>query len=217
VSVTCDAWRMESSRSLVELWDYRRRVADTYHQVRSTTDPREAWTRWRADRDELFRSHPQSPYPPGDRVIRPDLPCFDYDPAWRLTAAVRPIEGIDIDLAHSGLGSTRFVPFGRVDLESPAGPVTLTLLWLDAYGGGVFLPFRDGTSGRTTYGGGRYLLDTAKGADLGHTPDGKIILDFNFAYHPSCVHDSRWSCPLAPPENRVEIPIRAGERLNPEM
>jgi uncharacterized protein (DUF1684 family) len=74
------------------------------------------------------------------------------------------------------------------------------------------LPFRDATSGRDTYGGGRYLLDTVKGADLGHEVD-EIILDFNYAYHPSCVHDSRWSCPLAPHENWMEVEVRAGERL----
>ena len=68
------------------------------------------------------------------------------------------------------------------------------------------------SSGTTTYGGGRYLLDTAKGADLGSIGD-RLVLDFNFSYHPSCVYDPRWSCPLAPPENRLTVPIRAGERL----
>jgi uncharacterized protein (DUF1684 family) len=77
----------------------------------------------------------------------------------------------------------------------------------------VFLPFRDATSGRTTYGGGRYLLDTAKGADLG-TAGTRVVLDFNFAYHPSCVHSAQWSCPLAPPENHLPVAIEAGERLD---
>ena len=77
----------------------------------------------------------------------------------------------------------------------------------------MFLPFRDGTSGNQTYGGGRYLLDTAKGADLG-TEDGGLVLDFNFAYHPSCVWDDRWSCPLAPPGNRLDIEVLAGEGLS---
>ena len=88
----------------------------------------------------------------------------------------------------------------------------LDVLWLDAYGGGIFLPFRDATNGDSTYGGGRYLLDTAKGADLGHERH-QIILDFNYAYHPSCVHAYRWSCPLAPPANRLELVVEAGERL----
>jgi uncharacterized protein (DUF1684 family) len=103
--------------------------------------------------------------------------------------------------------SIAFVRFGRVTL--PVG--TLDVFWLDAYGGGVFLPFRDATAGGTTYGGGRYLLDTAKGADLGSDPDGRLILDFNFAYHPSCHYSPRWSCPLAPPGNRLTAAITVGE------
>ena len=88
----------------------------------------------------------------------------------------------------------------------------LELYWLDAYGGGLFLPFRDATAGSETYGAGRYLLDTVKGADLG-TVDGRLVLDFNFAYHPSCAYDPKWACPLSPPANRIDVPIRAGERL----
>ena len=68
-----------------------------------------------------------------------------------------------------------------------------------------------GTSGRSTYGAGRYLLDTVKGADLGI--DGpRLVLDFNFAYNPSCAYDPRFVCPLAPPPNRLAVPIEAGER-----
>jgi uncharacterized protein (DUF1684 family) len=85
--------------------------------------------------------------------------------------------------------------------------------WIDVYGGGVFLPFRDATAGTETYGAGRYLLDTVKGADLGGS-DSRLILDFNYAYHPSWAYDARWSCPLAPPENRLDVAVRAGERLS---
>ena len=88
----------------------------------------------------------------------------------------------------------------------------LELYWIDVYGGGLFLPFRDATSGTETYGAGRYLLDTIKGADLGGDAAG-LVVDFNYAYHPSCVYDPRWSCPLAPVANRLAVPIRAGERL----
>ena len=104
-------------------------------------------------------------------------------------------------------------PFGAVEL--PIG--SLEVFWLDAYGGGVFLPFRDLTSGKTTYGGGRYLVDTVKGTDGGClevTPGSTdVTIDFNYAYHPSCVYSPRWACPLAPPENRLPVPVRAGERL----
>ena len=94
----------------------------------------------------------------------------------------------------------------------PTGIVSLTIYRLEQYGDHLFLPFVDGTAGGATYGGGRYLLDTAKGADLGSEGE-SIIVDFNFAYHPSCVHDNRWSCPLAPAANHFAAPIRAGERL----
>ena len=99
-------------------------------------------------------------------------------------------------------------------LPLPAGERSLTIYWMAGYAGGLFLPFRDTTNGTTTYGAGRYLLDAAKSADLGGSADrGTLILDFNFAYHPSCAFDPRWSCPLAPPENRLDVAVEAGERL----
>ena len=91
-------------------------------------------------------------------------------------------------------------------------PCSLAVYWMNEYAGGIFIPFRDATSGHETYGAGRYLWDSAKGADLGSEGD-ELVLDFNYAYHPSCVYDVRWSCPLAPQENWLPVPIRAGERL----
>jgi len=136
-----------------------------------------------------------------------------YDPSLRLLAEVEPCDPERFGTDHSGPGSTPLIRFGRVRLRIDDAEVALSLFWLDAYGGGAFLPFRDATNGDTTYGGGRYLLDTAKGADLGHE-GATVVIDFNYAYHPSCVHDPRWSCPLAPPENRLPVAIRAGERLD---
>jgi uncharacterized protein len=82
------------------------------------------------------------------------------------------------------------------------------------YAGGLFIPFRDATNGGQTYGAGRYLVDAAKSADLGGDPArNSLIIDFNFAFQPSCAFDPRWACPLAPPENRLDLPVRAGERL----
>ena len=95
------------------------------------------------------------------------------------------------------------------------GDQELELFWLEAYGGGLFLPFRDATGGSETYGGGRYLLDTVKGADLG-TEEGRVVLDFNFAYNPSCAYDPKWACPLSPPANRLAVAVRAGEK-KPEV
>ena len=83
------------------------------------------------------------------------------------------------------------------------------MYWLEGYGGGLWLPFSDASSGTETYGGGRYLYDTIKGADLGIS-GADIVLDFNFAYNPSCAYDERWSCPLSPPENRLPFAISGG-------
>jgi uncharacterized protein (DUF1684 family) len=82
---------------------------------------------------------------------------------------------------------------------------------VQGYGGGLFLPFRDQTSRAQTFGGGRYLYDTIKGADLG-AGDQEIPLDFNFAYNPSCAYNAQWVCPLAPQENNLNMPITAGEK-----
>jgi uncharacterized protein (DUF1684 family) len=114
------------------------------------------------------------------------------------------------DVGASGGGTVRFRRFGTVRFDLARQQHGLALYWLEGYGGGVFVPFADATSGGQTYGGGRYLLDTVKGADLGER-NGRLVLDFNFAYNPSCSYDPRWVCPLSPPENRLAVEIRAGE------
>ena len=118
-----------------------------------------------------------------------------------------PVERYDVPSSTGD--NIPFVRIGAVDLVWGS----LEVFWLDAYSGGVFLPFRDATAGKTTYGGGRYLLDTAKSADLGAVGD-ELVLDFNFAYHPSCRFDPKWVCPLAPLSNRLAVAIEAGERMS---
>ena len=191
--------------------DYRRRVAKLYAEVRSLHDPDpvSAHSHWRAVRDQLFGQHAQSAIPEDQRQGFRGLRYYDYDPSYALTVSVDTAVDVErFDVATSAEGTLPFERFGRVEL--PWG--TLDVYWLDAYGGGVFLPFRDATAGDTTYGGGRYLLDTVKGADLGSTPSGQLVLDFNFAYHPSCHYNPAWSCPLAPPGNRLDARIEAGEQ-----
>jgi uncharacterized protein len=205
----------------LDLLDWKRRVFALYAEVRAAPDPEAAWLGWRAARDELFRTHPQSPLPAVSRAVFGGLPYFEYDPGLRVLAAVEPAEEARILIAGSGEQhpetdgpSARpflFRRFATATFELEGEPRRLALYWLEAYGGGVFLPFGDATSGRETYGAGRYLLDTVKGADLGEQ-DGRLVLDFNFAYNPSCSYDPRWACPLAPPENRLPVAIRAGER-----
>ena len=203
---------MAEPQDTLDLLEYRRIVAEMYAAVRDGGDDARTWSHWRTDRDELFAIHPQSALSPEAGDSFSGLPYFPYDPAWRIGATVEPVVGDAVDIGHSGDGETGFRRFGVARFRAGDAEQQLTLFWLAGYGGGVFLPFRDATSGTDTYGGGRYLIDTVKGADLGHD-DGRIVLDFNYAYHPSCVHNDRWSCPLAPPENWLEVPVKAGERL----
>jgi uncharacterized protein (DUF1684 family) len=219
-----------SATERLELADWRRRISDLYAIVRagSEHDPEGAWGLWRSVREELFRAHPQSPVPAADRASFAAR-HWPYDRRLRFEAAVEPsppeARGADSQLppGHGGLtlalpistgGEEAFTRIGRVAIPFPAGGRDLGVYWMAGYAGGLFLPFRDATNGNETYGAGRYLLDTAKSADLGPgtTPD-SLVLDFNFAFHPSCAFDPKWSCPLAPPENRLDIRIEAGERL----
>jgi len=207
------------------LADWRRRVAEIYAVWRreSTTDPRAAWRRWRQARDELFRDHPQSPLSPDTRARFGGLSYFNYDPAYRFAAVVEPTDSAAapaspgsglLQLPSSGAEQFSFRRIGTVRLSGPLAGAVLPLFWMSGYAGGLFLPFRDATSGGATYGAGRYLIDTVKGADQGgHWQSGELTLDFNLAYHPSCAYDPRWNCPLAPPESRLAIAVNAGERL----
>lgn len=199
---------------------YRRAVADLYRRARDepSDDPEATWLRWRAERDDLLATHPQSPVPVAARAAFNGMAFHPYDHRWRLHAEVEPAPAEQAgDVPHSGATASEWQAAGSVRLDGPGGGAALTLLWLSTYGGGAFLPFRDTTNGVSTYGGGRYLLDTVKGADLGGPPgpggSERLIVDANYAYHPSCAHDPRWSCPLAPPENRLDIPVEAGELL----
>lgn len=187
----------------LDLADWRERVARLYLSDADLAG-------FRAGRDELFATHPQSPIPPEERESFRGLPYFSENPSAVVEARVRPATGGErIDTG----GPDGVVSYRRVGVaDTPFGP--LTLWWIEAYGGGLFLPFRDGTCGPHSYGGGRYLTDTVKGTfgrgvvRLG--PD-RVRLDFNYAYNPSCAYDDRWACPLAPEENRVTAPIEAGE------
>ena len=117
-----------------------------------------------------------------------------------------------MELPVSTGAPARFRRIGSVEADLAGVRARLPVFWLEGYGGGLFLPFRDALAGRGTYGGGRYLLDTVKGADLGTSADGaRLVLDFNYAYNPSCAYDPRWSCPLAAPESRLAVAIEGGE------
>ena len=196
------------------LLDWKRRVFALYAEVRAAREPARAWQHWREARDDLFARHLQSPLPADARESFHGLDYFEYDPALRVLADVEPAPRERLEIATSGHRPYTFVRFARVRFELGGERQQLDLHWLEGYGGGIFLSFADATSGTETYGAGRYLLDTVKGADLGEH-DGRLVLDFNFAYNPSCSYDPRWVCPLAPPGNRLAVPVRGGERQDP--
>jgi uncharacterized protein (DUF1684 family) len=193
---------------------WRRTVAAQYAMLRIPEDDRVAQAReFRRARDELFRSHPESPIAPERRSAWAGLAWYDYDPAWRVIGKIEPVAArrtFEISLATDGI--LRCTTVGRVAFTLDSRSVALAVYWLEGYGGGLWLPFADATNGAGTYGGGRYLYDTIKGADLG-VSERALVLDFNYAYNPSCAYDDRWSCPLSPPENRLPIAVKAGERV----
>ena len=197
----------------LDLLDWKRRVFSLYAAIR-TVEPKLGWDLWRETRNELFRSHPQSPLPAERRGSFEGLDYWPYDPQARVLAELEDIEAPPQPVETSGTEPILFRPFARAGFELRGEPLSLEVAWLAAYGGGAFLCFRDATSGRESYGGGRYLLDTVKGADLGED-GGRLVLDFNFAYNPSCAYDPGWVCPLAPPANRLAIALAAGEKHHP--
>ena len=195
----------------VALLDWRRHVAGLYANVRANADPRAAWRHWRQTRDELFKRHAQTPLDPEERRSFTSLPFFEYDQSLRMHVGLTSCAAPEMKIRLGANESIGISPFARTaGLRSKLGG-ELTVFWITGYGGGVFLPFADRTNNHETYGGGRYLLDTIKGADLGSTRAGELILDFNFAYNPSCSYSARYVCPLAPPVNRLPAAIRGGE------
>jgi uncharacterized protein (DUF1684 family) len=201
----------------LDLADWRRRIGAAYDALRR--DPRAEPARllgFRAAKDRLFASHPSSPVPAAARRDFRGLAYWRHAPELALRALLEPDPGAPpLDVPRSGAGpALPYARIGWVSFSVEGTPVRLAVYWLNEYAGGIFIPFRDATCGKESYGGGRYLLDSAKGADLGSEGD-ELVIDFNYAYHPSCVYDPIWSCPLAPSENWLTVPIRAGERLAP--
>jgi uncharacterized protein len=198
----------------LSLLSWRRRVAALYAEVRASGDPVAAHETWRATRDDLFAGHPDSPLLPEDKAGFTGLRVAPYDPALRLEVEADP----DVEPAHLDVPTATdgVVPFDRVAVLHLPGLGDLDVWWLGSYGGGLFVPVKDGLAGRETYGAGRYLLDTVKGSDLGGDIDpatgrGVLVVDLNFAYNPSCAYDPAWMCPLAPPGNTLRAEVRAGE------
>lgn len=201
----------------LELMDWKRRVLAMYAAAREGGGSADACAGFRRERDLLFAHHPQSPLLFEARAGFEGVPYFPHRPEMRVEAELESAAGGEELVIPTSTGEpTRFTRIGTVRPVLEGAELSLAVYWLEGYGGGLFLPFRDALAGAQTYGGGRYLLDTVKGADLGTSPDGRLVLDFNYAYNPSCAYDPRWSCPLAPPENRIAVPVAAGERMAPD-
>ena len=201
-----------SPTDLLDLVDWRRRVGDLY-RVRGDDSIAE----FRRRRNELLRNHSQSPIPTEERAKFAGIRYFPPDPAYRITTRLEPSESDEEIVIETGGpdGDIRYRRGGVLHFSLGDQECRLTVFSLIGYGGGLFLPFRDATSGHQTYGGGRYLFDTIKN----HLPmpvpeagDSMVEIDFNYAYNPSCAYDHRWACPLAPYENWLPVPIRAGEK-----
>ena len=198
--------------SQLDLADWRRRVGELYAAVRMEKDAETGHMLWRSGRDELFRNHPQSPLPADDPLRDTGLPYWPYDPNLRFELELHPTpEPAQLSLSTDGDHITQLTWIGYLELPAPLS-ATLDVWWLEQYAGGIFVPVRDGSAGSTSYGGGRYALDTTKGADLGGVGN-TLVVDLNFLYHPSCRYDPAWQCPLAPIGNTFAAPVLAGEKL----
>ncbi len=205
----------------LDLYDYRCQVAASYRERNQAAlageDPVLTLHRFRQERDDLFASHPQSALDEEQKRHFQGLRYFPYNPAMRFSVAVNTnVAPKSQVIAMDAQQSMTMTTIGQVPFTIDGEPVALSLYWLDIYGGGLFLPFRDTTCPQESYGGGRYLFDTIKGSSpvpvSGEQGWKRIMLDFNYAYNPSCAYNVRWVCPLAPAENVLSVAIRAGEK-----
>lgn len=168
--------------------------------------------RFREDKDHYFKHGNASPVPHDERAAFGGIPYYPVDPSRRFEdLALEPYAGDEPTSFQIPTSDNQLKPATRAGIlafELDGHRRTLTAYQLP--GGepeSLFVPFLDATSGTETYGAGRYL-------DVAPEDDGTYVLDFNLAYHPSCVYDPKYSCPLTPAENRLPDRIEAGERLS---
>jgi uncharacterized protein (DUF1684 family) len=202
--------------SAIDVADWRLRTFALYEAVRkiSVDSPAEAHSYWRHERDRMFATHPASALTAQDKARFSGLKTADYDPIYRFHVPLtKEGAGREMSVETATDGVVNFVRLGTFDLPEMG---QLAVWKLVGYGGGIFVPFRDATAGQPggSYGAGRYLIDTIKGAFHGvhgSGPGAEFVLDFNFAYNPSCAYNEAWACPLAGPSNRLAVDIPAGE------
>jgi uncharacterized protein (DUF1684 family) len=184
-----------------------------HHHEHRPLSYEEAVEGFRADKDDYFGSNPHSPIPESERAAFTGLPYYPIDTSLRFDdLPLEPYTGdapSDFDIPTSDGRLRPAHRAGYLSFELDGATHRLTAYTFDGGDGeSLFVPFLDGTSGTETYGAGRYL-------DLEPEDDGTYSLDLNLAYHPSCVYDMKYSCPLTPAENRLSVRVEAGERLAP--
>lgn len=168
---------------------------------------------FRAQKDAYFKTGRGSPIPEAERSALTGLPYYPIEPSLRFgELRLEPYTGSEPSNFQIPTSDGKLRPAHRAGIltfELGGAAQKLTAYTFDGdQDESLFVPFLDATSGTETYGAGRYL-------DLDPEDDGTYTLDFNLAYHPSCVYDPKFSCPLTPAENRLPIRIEAGERLPP--
>lgn len=200
-----------------QLVHWRQKVFEFYAKVRilAQDEPASAWRFWLAERSRLYSGHSMSPVAQSERETFAGLSTYAYDQSLRFVTDIKSATGERVRYELGVDGSLTVEPFAETTELKAALGSELTLYRLIGYAGGMFLPFKDLTSGKDTYGGGRYFIDTIKGADLGTDNSGRLIVDFNFAYSPSCAWSHQFVCPLAPVKNMLSIAIEAGEKRPP--
>ena len=181
------------------------------HHEHVPVEYKDAVEGFRLDKDEFFKTDPRSPLPESERAAFTGLPYYPVDEGLAFEdRALEPYTGDEPSNFQIPTSDGKLRPAHRAGVlrfELDGVPRQLTAYTFDGGDGqSLFVPFLDQTSGTETYGAGRYL-------DLEPEADGTYALDFNLAYHPSCVYDAKFSCPLTPAENRLPLRIEAGERL----
>ena len=161
-------------------------------------------TEFRAEKDELFRRHPQSPLTPDQRRGFTGLSYFPENDALRLEVTVEPFQEQEPMRMQTSTGGVQdYIRYGKFRFQVDGQEAELTIYKADY---GYFLPFVDALAEKETYPAGRYLEPEV-------LPGNHFLVDFNLAYNPYCAYNEMWSCPITPPENRLKVPIRAGEKL----
>ncbi|MBI4497350.1 MAG: DUF1684 domain-containing protein [Chloroflexi bacterium] len=163
---------------------------------------------FRARKDEYFRHSHHSPLTEEQRAVFDGLRYYPENPALRVRGPLdQNVAHATIEMDTSSGDHQTYTRAGKVTFQVDGQECVLYLYRRD-HSSDLFLPFRDATSGKETYGGGRYL-------DISIEPDGQVQIDFNYAYNPMCAYDDGWSCPIPPVENWLSVPIRAGELASP--